>query len=131
MPFVTNTFIKGIISGQIKPQYVKKALDKYGKPIIIFDFPESECQIHAHYSDKKCEVVSTAHIIPYFREKEKTEFIDNYALSMLRHYAKEIANPSSVTEEQDRLTPKKHKKSSNLKFFLVGTAITPFLYTIF
>jgi len=85
----TKAFVKGIISGEIKPSSVRTELDKQGNRFTIFDFPEFKCQIHSHFADVEREKITSAHIIPYSRDEKSEDFLDNFALAVLRHHAEE------------------------------------------
>jgi len=84
--FDYDGFVKGIISGYIKPAKVTKQHDSKG-PLTIYDFPEFRCQVCAHFSDEDGEITGECHIKPYGSAK-LLSFVDNYALAMLRRYAK-------------------------------------------
>ncbi|NQT03150.1 MAG: hypothetical protein HQ580_14070 [Planctomycetes bacterium] len=156
--FDYDTFVKGIVSDKIKPATVKRQYDKEGEPFTNYDFPEFKCQVHAHFNDEQREEIGICHIKLYGSE-EMLSFVDNYALSMLRHHSEEKKTESSQQNKsdefnklaQEKRTPLlaefwfflKHNKKwwllpilivlllMGLLVLLGGTAIAPFIYPLF
>jgi len=154
--FDHNNFVKGIVSGNIKPATVKKEHDDEGQ-LTIYDFPEFKCQVHAHFNDETREVVGRTHIKSY--SGDFMSFMDNYTLSMLRYHSEEKKTESSQQKKSGEFSKLAQKKRTpllvefwfflkhNKKWWLLpilivllllgllillgGTAIAPFIYPLF
>ena len=91
MPLDTEQFIKGVLSGEIKPSRVVHKLDQEGKPLTIYMFSAAQRMVHAHFADSEREIVLPSHIVPWHYSGDPKDRIpiDNQFLAILRHYAEE------------------------------------------
>lgn len=99
MTFDKDTFIKKLISGEIRPSTVEKTVDKEG-PIMMLNFPEFGVRVHIHFSDDEYEETGRAHIKDY--EGNYLELLDARVVALIRMNLEEAEHRSDVLQSIDR-----------------------------